>query len=349
MHIEAARQFKNALLREVRAEIVAEPGVVAAGIWPLPEGGYGLAVRCSGDVDRIRRVLARMGAPAPEESDLREVGMISPLSWNPADLQKRVRPVRPGLSVAHGEVTAGTIGAFVIPDDGGGGWESDGTGNGGDPGSDGGSDRDGRLHVLSNNHVLADSDRGIPGDAVLQPGPADGGVDPGDRIGVLDRMVTLQRDASNLVDAATARLDGAIETDVAHPIGVLAGWSDVHEGIEVAKVGRTTGITRGDVSAFEVDGLVVEFPGGPVEFHGQIEVSGGADGAFSSGGDSGSVVYREDRQEAVGLLFAGSERGGPAGTGLTYCNPFGAVLDELGVRLASGSQGGGVPEAASGG
>jgi len=36
---------------------------------------------------------------------------------------------------------------------------------------------------------------------------------------------------------------------------------------------------------------------------------------------------------AVGLLFAGSERGGPAGTGLTFCNPVDAVLEALGARL----------------
>ena len=61
-----------------------------------------------------------------------------------------VRPLRPGLSVAHPSVTAGTLGGFVR------------TGGG--------------LAILSNNHVLAASDAAALGDAVLQPGPADGGA-----------------------------------------------------------------------------------------------------------------------------------------------------------------------------
>jgi hypothetical protein len=78
----------------------------------------------------------------------------------------------------------------------------------------------------------------------------------------------------------------------------------------------------------------VRYPVGLVRFDDQIEVTGVGPGPFSAGGDSGSVVYDRDTNAAVGLLFAGSERGGPGGQGLTYCNPVGVVLDELGVRFA---------------
>lgn len=215
--------------------------------------------------------------------------------------------MRPGLSVAQEQVSAGTIGAFVTL--------------AGDP----------RRYLLSNNHVLADSDRAARGSAVLSPGPADGG-DAGDRIGSLTRAVRLKPSAPNLVDAALALLDDDVEIDPTYPVGALTGTAEADEDPEVEKVGRTTGLTRGTVTAIELDGVAVGFPGGTVVFDGQVEVTG-SHGAFSAGGDSGSLVYQPAGRRAVGLLFAGSERGGPGGSGLTFCNPVDTVLAALGVTL----------------
>ena len=141
------------------------------------------------------------------------------------------------------------------------------------------------------------------------------------------------RDRPNVVDAATVLLDDQVDVDLAYPAGSLAGVADAELGRQVEKAGRTTGPTRGEVTAIELDGLTVRYPIGLVRFDDQIEVTGHGPGPFSAGGDSGSVVYDGD-MNAVGLLFAGSERGGPAGQGLTYCNPIGVVLDELDVRFA---------------
>ena len=41
-------------------------------------------------------------------------------------------------------------------------------------------------------------------DPILQPGPTDGGVNPADQVGVLDRFVRLDFTAANFVDCATA-------------------------------------------------------------------------------------------------------------------------------------------------
>lgn len=319
MRIETAREIKNQLRDEVlawRAEH-PEPAALAAaavGVCPGGDGSYGVAVRHSGASPLAELVVTRGRELAGDACDVREVGVVRPQQWDPGELQSRVRPLRPGLSVAHVNVTAGTIGAFVVP-----------------------TDDDESTHILSNNHVLADSDRGMPGDAILQPGPADGGQPQDDQVGVLARVAPLRGDTSNLIDAATGVLDDGIEFETAYPAGSLSGWADVDVDVEVEKVGRTTGITRGRVSAIELDEVVVQYPIGSVTFDGQIEVTG-ASGSFSAGGDSGSVVYDPDTREALGLLFAGSERGGPDGSGLTYCNPFGAVLDELGVRLVEGQQ-----------
>ncbi len=318
MQVEAVRELKAQLWREL-APLVAEvaeaepapgrPVLVAIGL-SVVDGDYGLAVRHSGEPEVAEVVLDRTAALGEGTCDVRDVGAVRALQWDPGQLQTRIRPLHPGLSVAHTAVTAGSIGAFVVAED------------------------DERLRVLSNNHVLADSDRGGPGDVVLQPGPADGGTAPADRIGTVDRVAPLLRDRPNVVDAATAVLDEGVSADLAYPAGPLVGVAGVDLGQRVEKVGRTTGLTRGEVTVIELDGLTVQYPVGLVRFDDQIEVTGNGPGPFSAGGDSGSVVYDPASSEAVGLLFAGSERGGPGGQGLTYCNPIGVVLDELGVRLA---------------
>jgi hypothetical protein len=318
MELQTAREIKAELRR--RTAVLAAPpqphtptGGVAVGVCVVGPSTYGVAVRTFGSSELAQAVVEAGRDLAGDECDIRDVGVVRAQvvvqQWEPADLQERHRPLRPGLSVAHLDVTAGTIGGFVV-------------------------DPSGAVLVLSNNHVLADSDLGRPGDVVLQPGPADGGSAPGDRIGVVAGVVTLDQVAPNLVDAATAHLDDGVEVSAEYPGGALTGWVAVTDDIAVEKVGRTTGHTQGRVSAIELDGISVQYPSGVLDFDDQIEVTGTGSADFSAGGDSGSVVYRPDTLEAVGLLFAGSDTGGPNGQGLTYCNPIGTVLERLGVRLA---------------
>ena len=94
------------------------------------------------------------------------------------------------------------------------------------------------------------------------------------------------------------------------------------------KIGRTTGLTYGKVTAFELDDVVVAFDAGNLNFDNQIEIEGVEEHAFSDGGDSGSLVL-DPEFRAVGLLFAGSDIGGSNGKGLTYVNPIRPVLDSL--------------------
>ena len=118
-------------------------------------------------------------------------------------------------------------------------------------------------------------------------------------------------------------------------LGKLSGLGDafLDEGTEVAKLGRTTGLTRGRVTAFEMDNVVVGYDIGNVRFDDQVEIEGAGDGPFSDGGDSGSLIVGRDKR-GVALLFAGSDQGGANGQGLTYANPLRAVLDALKVELA---------------
>ncbi len=103
-------------------------------------------------------------------------------------------------------------------------------------------------------------------------------------------------------------------------------------GTDVKKVGRTTGVTHGRVSAIEVDKVVIDYDMGSLSFDNRIEIESVGNSAFSAGGDSGSLILDEEILGCA-LLFAGSERGGPNDRGLTYANPIATVLKRLAIEL----------------
>lgn len=326
--------------RQVQASDVHQglAPTVSVGLAPLPGGGYGVAVRYRLGVPRVRSIARKVAEQVGPAADVRRTGRIRTLPASgpagdatrqtvragddPAKVRPRppvataraagetgrVRPLRPGVSIAHAEVSAGTLGAFVVVD--------------------------GRTHALSNYHVLSGTPAARPGDPTLQPGPADGGAYPEDRVGALAARVDLEPEGRATVDCAVALLDDQ-EVDLHYPVGLVTTTAEALGGEAVSKIGRTTAVTHGRVTAIELDDVVVGYGEelGEIAFDGQIEVESTGRSAFSRGGDSGSLVYREDGV-ALGLLFAGSETGGENGTGLTYLNPIDAVLDALGATLA---------------
>jgi len=302
------------------AEVVRAP-TLALGLVPQADEGFGIAVRYRLGVPRARAIVRKISAEVGPEVDVRRTGRIRPVSElgprPPAPTSQadgdtdRRRPLRPGISIGHVGVTAGTLGAFVTR-----------VGPG-----------DGELYALSNYHVLAGSPEAQPGDTVLQPGPADGGLAPGDRIGSLAQVVRLDPLEPAYTDAAIARLD-QVPVDFEYPVGRVVKTARALGGEIVGKVGRTTSVTRGRVTAIELDDVIVGYEDlGALSFDDQIEIESLHDGPFSRGGDSGALVYREDGV-ALGLLFAGSESGGRSGKGLTYANPIDQVLGILRIELA---------------
>ena len=134
-----------------------------------------------------------------------------------------------------------------------------------------------------------------------------------------------------------AALDAGIEYNAKTLAGLggsLAGVGEpfLDEGTPVGKIGRTTGTTRGKVTAFELDNVYVNCDIGNLQFNNQVEIEGDGDDPFSQGGDSGSLIVNANRK-AVALLFAGGDLGGSNGKGLTYANPIDAVLKALKVEL----------------
>lgn len=215
-------------------------------------------------------------------------------------LGKRVRPAQGGYSVGHKNITAGTIATCVydmLP----GGTISPPAHGVGIPT---------KFYILSNNHVLANSNAGSPGDAVLQPGPYDGGTDPADRIASLTRFIPITFSPAtplgshnNLVDAALAEGEFHDLNRLIYWNGHVRGWrrkTGVTVGTVVKKTGRTTNFTTGRITAVNAT-IDVGYGGGNVaRFKDQFVTTN-----MSAGGDSGSLVTTLDNI-AVGLLFAGS-------------------------------------------
>lgn len=235
------------------------------------------------------------------QTDVLAVGELFAGQAEPAEvgieaLARRIRPASGGYSVGHFNITAGTIGTCVF--------DLEGTGS--NP-----SGIPGRYYILSNNHVLANSNNAGLGDPILQPGPFDGGVDPSDRIARLNRFIPITFEPPvprafhrNLVDAAVAEGQFHDLKREIHWVGHLQGWTpraQVNVGMRLHKTGRTTNYTTGRIVAVNAT-VDVNFGAGRVaRFRDQIITTN-----MSAGGDSGSIVANREDNRAVGLLFAGS-------------------------------------------
>jgi len=98
-------------------------------------------------------------------TDVVEIGYLRAYD-SPRD---RFRPTIPsGVSIGHFKITAGTLGTIVT------------------------DNLTGDKLILSNNHVLANSNNAQVGDAILQPGPTDGGQNPADMVARLERFVQIR-------------------------------------------------------------------------------------------------------------------------------------------------------------
>ncbi|MCW1971035.1 MAG: S1 family peptidase [Anaerolineae bacterium] len=233
------------------------------------------------------------------KTDVIEIGPVY-AQTNPV-LNNRLRPFHGGFSIAHFKVTAGTSAALVV---------------------DKNASSPTKYYVLSNCHVLANSGAATIGDAIYQPGPFDGGV-ASDTIGKLTKFIPISFaiTANNTVDCAIAEID-SLEyfNGEIHAIGYPNGIATVTVGSKIQKSGRTTGYTKGSVTAINATINVGYGSFGTARFINQIVAT-----PMSAGGDSGSLVLNMDNK-AVGLLFAGS-------TGAMIMNPISKVLDSLSIEF----------------
>lgn len=290
------------------------------------------------------RVLRGKRVDVVEIGEIRFMESCAPLgeSFSGGDRLIRWRPAPGGVSIGHYHTTAGTLGAVVK------------------------EAATGERFILSNNHVLANSSSGTDGrasagDPVLQPGSYDGGRVENDILARLERFIPLhsayeppgcaaalfwerllnrflqllwpryrlflQKAAGegNLVDAALARPLREEELSLELlGLGRVCGTGDVCPGDKVAFSGRTSGVVRGTVIARDVSLFITMEPGQEIYFVDQLITS-----AVSRPGDSGSLLL-DEKNRAVGLLFAGSET-------VSVCNRLENVSRLLGVEPEIGS------------
>jgi hypothetical protein len=304
------------VLRDARRELLRKQNVVAVGVGYKTVAGKttnDLALICSVEVKKSAGRLTDAAAiPATVQgipTDVYPTGIIYAQQGHTG----RHRPAPGGVSIGHYLITAGTLGCLVR--------------------------KNNVVYVLSNNHVLANSNDAAIGDAILQPGAYDGGTLQNDHIANLSEFVPIQFGATsipcpignavaatlnslasavgsntrlqaagptiaaadNLVDCAIAQpINPADVTNQILEIGAISGVAEGTLNMAVKKSGRTTGVTTGIIQQIDVTANVSYGTNKTATFVDQLMA-----GAMSQGGDSGSAVLNEQNQ-IVGLLFAGS-------------------------------------------
>lgn len=194
--------------------------------------------------------------------------------------------------------------------------------------------RDGVQYILSNNHVLADEDAGVIGDAIIQPGLIDTNSPcssaGANTVANLSQFIELEQPSgcsSNCTppaDAAIAQVvSGAVDTTgailalgAANPTPVIAppssaifpSASEIPNTTAVAKSGRSTGLTCSTFEAIDSD-IQVQYTHGlggatfTATYNNQVVINGGD---FSAAGDSGSLIVAQANAEPIALLYGGN-------------------------------------------
>lgn len=326
-------------IRQVVGEMMQLRNVVACGVGIKAKGGQSLGEPCLVvSVTRKRR---------PEElnaedliprliddvlTDVIETGEILAHSY---DRRALMRPVRPGVSLAHRDGTAGTLACVVQRGD--------------------------QRFALSCNHVLANLNAGQIGDPIYQPGPADGGAEAStfaqlagfiplrfieggatasasaqsaEPQGCAAILSSLLKSGGSSSPAQPQALNNEVDCAIAQPLpgiflnpeiidvgGAPIGVARPTLNMQIVKSGRTTGLTQGRVTQMDVT-VDVKFGMRTARFTNQVFSS-----RMSEPGDSGSLVLDYQRN-AVGLLFSGS-------SSVSVFSPIGAVLQALQVELVT--------------
>ncbi len=318
--MQAELQNIRQVLKAVKKELLQKPNVVATGVGYKIVNGKPtneLAIICSVASKKSKKFLIEKEMiPATIQNiptDVYPTGVIHALQ----DPTGKFRPAPGGVSIGHIDITAGTLGCLV--------------------------QKDGKKYILSNNHVLANSNDADIGDPILQPGPYDGGSYPEDWIAKLSDFIPIQFDNGNgggspckVAGAAAGFLNifaaifgsqtrlapvkKAAPQDEGNLVDcAIAEPNDENDVLnEILNIGSITGVAEGTLGmSIKKSGRTTGLTTGTIQqVDVTVQVSYGSDkvatfvdqlmaGNMSAGGDSGSAVLNE-QNEIVGLLFAGS-------------------------------------------
>lgn len=243
----------------------------------------------------------------PVPTDVIEIGQpqLEMAALIPRSIKK---PIQPGYSIGHFHGGAGTLGAIVK--------------------------KNGKLYLLSNSHVLANSGQGGKGDKIIFPGDVDGGILDDDVIGELEEFIAFHvgGEMINRTDCAIALpLPDRLSSLVADifEIGLPTGTLKPKRGMKVIKSGRTTHTTEAEIRDINFR-MTLNYPNGvgKVGFLDQVLCT-----RYTESGDSGSIVLEKKSKKAVGLHFAGyPDKHGVKGS---VFNPIQDVLKGLKVKLVT--------------
>lgn len=252
----------------------------------------------------------------------------------------KFRPAMPGISIGHKNITAGTFGCVVRK----------------------GNTR----YILSNNHVLANSNNAKIGDAIFQPGPHDGGTSL-DQLATLDDFVRIvfpgddsdggngggnkptcpfakgAAKAGNFVARTLKRNHRLMavnpQEEINHVDAAIAlpiNDADIIE--DITQIGAPAGVAEAtlgmDVQKY---GRTTQYTTGKVlQLHATVKVNYGPGKLATfvdqivtgamSEGGDSGSAVLDMNKNVVGLLYAGSSSS-------TILNPIQIVFDKLGVTL----------------
>lgn len=347
------RRTYNTSLENVRNLVIQErenieniPGVSGTGITHslvtrklYKDDGFQLMVFVEKITDELRKRIPKKIYTTNIDTPfinviINEIGKVEAFSYT-----HRMRPVRPGFSTCNSIwKCAGTISGFP---------------------TDTRHPENGTI-VLSNNHVFAlrigqskiQELMGMPvghkGDAILQPGGYDLGINPDDKYATLERWVhigppfpmswdddydpeiPLKYRLGNYVDVAIAKVDTGIDinedTYCNNGFFRYNGWTDPIIGTFVKKAGRSTECTENYILATDVT-LNIGYNQGVFRFREQIVIAGFDYAPFGWSGDSGSLIVHADYNYATGLLFAGNIYG------VVIANTMEHVQNSIGISF----------------
>jgi len=268
-------------------------------------------------LDQLKKSEILPRAIGTKPTDVVEVGKIRALK---EAQQEKWRPIKAGISVGHIDITAGTLGAVVLGTETSAAAETQSLKSfwkwlmelifgkkedDPDPPTPQLSD----AYIISNNHVLANEDRGKIGDPIIQPGDYDDGAYPGDAVAALHEWIPLKPGGVNYVDVALAKIYKDVPYQLGQygnlPMKPIMTADEVKVGLLVCKTGRTTFYTEGKVTGINASSRIW-YDQGEMLFAKLVVIESVNPYPFSQGGDSGSIIC-DMYGRPVLVLFAGSD------------------------------------------
>lgn len=215
-------------------------------------------------------------------------------------------------------------------------------------------DGNGALYGLSNNHVSGSCSFAGVGLPILAPGIYDvvpNGLNPF-TLGLHSRALPMvPGSADNInplqnLDAAIFSIlnDALVSSFQGNAYDTPIAVGPLTPGMDVEKVGRTTGHTRGRVIGQFHGAHPIFYSAAHYNFSGQVYFEPsftivGAPDCFSDSGDSGSLITTIDpngQRIAVGIVVGGMSDGSAPGGKATVALPIEPILNGLNVTLVGG-------------